>query len=317
MKRLLILSCFISLFSLISAQTPGQEKWKMDIIKNGVKSQTQWNHRYKKDKPEKDGYINVKTTYDKNGNIIEELYFKHGEVHQRMTYSYDENDRKVEYTNIKGDKTLYQQNFIYDSNGNKIKEIRFDGSQLNILRYEYKDGKLLEIKKYDGSGKLNQRRKFSYDGQETTVNIYDEASNYEGKVVNTYDANGNLIETVSYSPEGMLSDKTTYKYNNDNQLTQKTRFQGEEFVYKENYIYDTSGNLEQVIKEENSSEYINNKYEYDNQGKLLEEQWYDNHPEDYSKKTYFYKENGLLDRVEVFYAVYNYRLQYRFKYDYY
>ncbi|MFC2152796.1 hypothetical protein ACFLSE_09760, partial [Bacteroidota bacterium] len=83
-------------------------------------------------------------------------------------------------------------------------------------------------------------------------------------------------------------------------------------------IYDNNGNLVKVIKEEPQGRiFVNNIYKYDSKGNLIEEEWYDNNPTENSKKTYFYNDKGVLERTEVYYALYRYRIQYQFKYTYY
>ena len=46
-------------------------------------------------------------------------------------------------------------------------------------------------------------------------------------------------------------------------------------------------------------------YKYDAKGNLLEEEWYDNNPNENSKKTYHYSDKGILEKVDVYYEVKN------------
>jgi hypothetical protein len=319
MKQLTIITALLISVELLFGQLPGEAKWKENLAKNRVQTQVQWNHKYQKGKPVKEGYKNFTKTFDHNGNVIAEIYYQSGSVDQKLSYKYDNNDNQVEYVNYKGDesKVMFKQNITYDNSGRKIREERYNGTDYQIIKYNYQNNKLSEIVRSDVFGNIEHKRIFNYSGDICTINIYDGKSNQEGKIINTYDNHDNIIESVEYDAKGTVKEKYVYKFA-QNLMQEKTKYVLGNFIYKEEYKYDNNNNLIKVVKEEPKGKtFVNNIYKYDSEGKLIEEQWYDNNPNENSKKTYFYNSKDLVEKIEVYYALYKYRIQYRFDYTYY
>lgn len=319
MKNSVLIVLLVFSANVILGQLPGEKKWKESLIKNRVQTQAQWNHKYEKGKPKKDGYKNYTKKFDHHGNVIEEIYYQSGNVDQKLSYKYDDKDNQVEYANYKGEegKLLFKQNITYDNSGQKIREERFNGTEYQIIKYNYIGEKLSEITRSDIYGYVEHKREFKYTGNICTISILDDQSNNIGKIINKYDNNDNIIESTEYDINGNIKEKYLYTFNG-NLAKEKSKFAGENFIYKEIYEYNTNDQLIKVIKEEPKGKtVVNNIYEYDSAGRLIEEQWYDNHPSENSKKTYFYDNKGLLEKVEVYYALYRYRIQYRYEYTYY
>jgi hypothetical protein len=221
--------------------------------------------------------------------------------------------------NYQGDesKVMFKQNISYDNSGRKIREERYNGTDYQIIKYNYKDNKLSEIIRSDVFGNIEHKRIFNYNGKICTINIYDGKSNQDGKIINTYDGNDNIIESIEYDAKGDIKEKYLYKFEN-NLMQEKIKYVLGSFRYKEEYKYDSNKNLIKVIKEEPQGKtFVNNIYKYDSEGKLIEEEWYDNNPNENSTKTYFYNSDDLLEKIEVYYALYKYRIQYQFEYTYY
>lgn len=320
MKHLVIFIVFSFLYFSASAQLPGELKWKENVIKNKIKVQTQWNHKYEKGRPKKDGYKNFSKTFDQNGNVLEEIYYSTGKeerIDQRLIYKYDDKDNRIEHINTKVSigKILLKQNFTYDKSGRKIKEERFNGSDYEIIKYTYDSkNRIQEIVKTDTLNEILQIRVFEYNGNKSITSILTKDRKFIGKVVNTFDKNENIIETSEYDINGKITEQSFFEFNGK-LMTQKTKYIFENFNYMETYSYDSRDNLIEVKREQPKGNiFINNIYKYDTNGNLIEEQWYDEDPTDYSKKTYFYNQKGLLEKVEVYYASYKYKMQY--KYDY-
>jgi len=323
MKSYINLFLFLLCSGALLAQSPDDQRLQSTFAKQGVQAQEQWNYKYDKHgKPRKDGYLNVKKVYDKNGLLIKEEFYRNGKVYQYLTYEYDNNNRKTGHENRKYEgnsyKLIYRQKISYDENGNKSQEARFNGMNISLLNYTYKDNNLTTIIKKDKAGTVLSKREFTREDNKETVLIYEGLNNLQGKIINTYDTHNNLVETIEYEPANTEKIKITYLFNSNNQLSEKSKWVGGNFIYKETYNYDNNGYLARVIKDTNKeAEYTNNIYEYDDKGKLVEEKWYDNHPEDYSSKEYTYNDKGLPTKVEVYYAPYNYRVLHVFKYNFY
>ncbi|MCG8411602.1 MAG: hypothetical protein MI739_09990 [Bacteroidales bacterium] len=308
---------FILTTLLLKGQMPGEIKWKENIAKNRIRSQVQWNHKYKKGTPVKEGYKNFLKKFDHKGNLIEEVYFQSGSIDQKLSYKYDNNDNKVEFVNYNNakNKVMFQQNITYDNNGLKIREERYNGEDYEIIKYTYNSqGKLMKIVRSDVSGSIKNKRVFNYKGNICNVNIYSDKTTLTGKIVNKYDSNDNIIETIEYDTKGKAKEKFVYTFKN-NLVQDKAAYVGTKFIYKEIYKYDTKKNLIKILKEQPKGKIIvNNIYKYNQKGNLIEEQWYDNNPSENSKKTYYYNDKDVLERVEVYYALYKYRIQYKYEY---
>lgn len=321
MKYFLSLILILSLsICFAKAQQPGEEKWKENISKNRIQTQVQWNHKYIKGEPKKEGYKNFSKKFDYKGNIIEEIYFQSGSIDQKLSYKYDNNENKVEFINYNGreNEVVFKQNITYDNNTRKIREERFTGIEYDIIKYSYNDNdKLSEIVRSDIYGNVKHKRVFNYSGNICNVDIYSDDKNISGKLVNLYDKNGNIIESIEYNKKGKVKEKYVFIFE-DNRVMEKIKYVADNFNYKETYEYDANNNLIKITKEQpKGKSIVNNIYKYDKQQNLIEEQWYDNNPDEYSKKTYFYNSKNILEKVEVYYSLYKYRIQYKYEYTYY
>ena len=322
MKHYISILIFLFIINNLFAQLPGETKWKENIVKNNITTQIQWNHKYEKGKPKRDGYKNFSKTFDKKGNIIEEIYFqsgKSGSIDQKLSYKYDNKENKIEYINTKGTegKILFKQNVTYDNSGKKIKEERYNGSEYEVMIYNYDSkNRMSEIIKTDTNKNILQKRIFEYSNNKSTIIIHDKDNIAIGKIINTFDSNDNIIETIEYDINGKIKEQFFYVFNGK-LMTQKTKYIYESFNYKEVFSYDKSGNLTEVSREQpKGNNYINNIYKYDSKGNLVEELWYDDDPTEYSKKSYFYNSKGILESAEVYYVAYKYRMQYRYEYKF-
>lgn len=308
---------FLATIFFSFGQVPGEEKWKENIAKNRIQTQVQWNHKYEKGKPKKTGYKNFSKKFDYKGNIIEEIYYQAGTVDQKLSYKYDNNENKVEFINYNGDenRVMFKQNITYDNSTRKIREERYNGLDYQIIKYSYNDNnKLAKIVRSDIYGNVEHKRIFEYSGNVCNIDIYSDEKHISGKITNKYDNNDNIVETIEYDQKGKVKEK--YEYNFENNLVkEKTKYISNNFIYKETYEYDSDRNLVKILKEQPKGKTItNNIYTYDIKGNLIEEQWYDNNPNEYSKRTYFYSKNGVLESVEVYYSLYKYKIQYKYEY---
>jgi len=317
---------FISVF-IISTQLFSQlpdELMKELIKNNGVKSQTQWNYNFKNEKPEKEGYKNTYKEYNKHGNLIKEIYYRRGNVNQKMSYKYDENQNKTEFINYsaKNDEVVFKQEFFYNEKNLKIRENRYNGNDYFKIYYDYNDQdrlKKITKKKLVGTDKkLEEERIYTYKGDKQIINVLDDEGNKLSKIINTYDKNQNLTSFVTYDTEGKELKKLTYKYNKNNQKTDEIKYQNGNFIYHKNFDYNKKGNLVEIQKEQpRENVHISKIYEYDTKGLVDKELRYDDMAEKYDSKKYFYGENGLLNKVIVYYALYDYKVMYKYNYEFY
>src|SRR6056297_2806234 len=215
MKTIIIVISFLLVSLAVFSQNPGEDKWKENIVKNRIQTQEQWNHKYQKGKPVKDGYKNFTKRFDHNGNVVEEVYYQAGTVDQKLSYRYDNNENKIKYSNYKvnENKLLYRQNITYDNFNKKIREERYNGSDYQIIKYNY-DGKdrLAGITRSDIFGNVEHQRDFNYKGNICTINIFDKGKEV-GKIINQYDDLGNIVKSTEYDINGDEKEKYFYTFN--------------------------------------------------------------------------------------------------------
>lgn len=319
MKKYISLTSLLFASLFIFGQIPGEKNWKKNIAKNHIQTQVQWNHKYEKGKPTRKGYKNYSKKFDLNGNVIEETYFKSGYVNKKLSYKYDNNENKVEFVNYRGsaNEVMFKQNITYDNSARKIREERYNGIDYQIIKYTYDNkSRLIKTVRSDIFGNIEHQRIFNYSGKICTISIIDGTLEI-GKIINKYDNNNNIIESTEYDSKGDI--KEHYEYLFDGKLVkEKTKSILGNFHYKEIYSYDSNNNLIKILKEKPKGTVIEDHiYKYDSQDNLIEEEWYDNNPNENSKKTYFYNSKGILEKVEVFYSLYKYKIQYKYIYIFY
>ncbi|MGM0497480.1 MAG: hypothetical protein ACQESJ_06140 [Bacteroidota bacterium] len=308
--------------SQILAQLP-DEALKRMVVEHDIKSLTQFNHKYSDGKPKEDGYKNFYKEFDKHGNLIKEIHYRDGEISQKMTYKFNEDQKKTEYENYdaKEDEVSYRQNIEYNRKGKKITEKRYNGSEYFKLNYEYNEnGDLHRILKKKKTGEdqyeLQEKRIFEHNGNTKKISVLDQQDNLVKKIVNEYDDEGHLIKESEYSPEEERIKKFLTEYNQNGQKVLEEKYQKDNFIYKKQYEYDRNGNLVEVQKEQPEEEFVISKvYEY-SQENISKEMWLEDMDDKYSHKKFIFDDEGILDKVEVYYAIYQYHILYTFDYEF-
>lgn len=317
---------FISLFFIttqIFSQLP-EELMKKIIVNNNIKSQTQLNYNFKDGKPEEDGYKNAYKEFDENGNLIKEIYYRRGNINQKMSYKYDTNQNKTEYINydVKRDEIAFKQEFFYNDKNQKIRENRFNGNEYFKIYYDYNDEdrlKKITKKKLVGTEKkLEEERIYSYKGNKQIINVLDNQRNKKSKIINTYDDDNNITSFITYDNEENELKKFIFKYNEKGQKTDEIKYQNKNFIYHKNFSFDKNGYLVEIQMEQPKDKvHISKIYEYDTEGWVDKELRYDEMAEKYDSKKYFYGKQGLLNKVIVYYALYDYKVMYKYEYEFY
>ena len=316
---ILFLMTFLPL-NVLLAQLPQALK-KNTIVNQDIQSQTQINFKYKDGEPADEGYKNSFKEFDHNGNVIKEEYYRRGDINQELSYKYNQNQDKTEYVNysVEEDEVRFKQTIDYNSQGKKIRERRFNGSEHRVIDYQYNNaGKLTNIIKKDRQGNLVQKRVFSYDGNTANIRVLNNKGQLISRVVNKYDNNGNLIENLEYNPDGQRTKKISYKFNGNNKKIEETKYQKGNFIYRKEFAYNNNNQLVEIQKEQPKGKiHISKIFEYNSNGHLSKEMWYDSMAEEYSHKKYFYNNRGIVKKAEVYYALYDYRVLYRYNYKFY
>jgi antitoxin component YwqK of YwqJK toxin-antitoxin module len=100
-------------------------------------------------------------------------------------------------------------------------------------------------------------------------------SAFVGKTLYTYNAQGELTETLSYSPDGSLSERTVYTYDAKGNLMETVSYAPDGSSHRKTvYIYDAQGQLTEQITCDAVGCFDKGAYTYDPYGNLVEERFY-------------------------------------------
>jgi hypothetical protein len=132
-KNVMTLFCLTLLLASGTSDIYSQEKTKDQKIRRVTVTEE------KHDGREVTTNIESETSYDINGNIIEQILYKGGEVDTHFRYE-------------------------YDSNNNKIKEIEYTkkGAVDKISEYKIQNGKRVEKTVYDDRKNLLLKKSYQY-----------------------------------------------------------------------------------------------------------------------------------------------------------
>lgn len=322
-----IISIIFITFQSLFSQLPDKHLKTM-VLENDIKSITQWNHKFKDGKPAKDGYKNAYKEFDENGNVTKEIYFRQGDINQELSYKYDHNQQKTKYENYDAskDEISFQQIIDYNDKGKKIQEKRYNGSEHFKINYKYNNqGDRTESikKKRKKSGasvtyELEEKRIYNRDGNKVTIEVLTPDDALIKKIVNKYDNNGNLVEFSEFDENDNRLKQISYEYNEKNQKIKEIKHQRGNFIYEKQFQYNDQNNVAEIQTEEPKGEvYISKVFDYDNDDNLVKEMRFEPRVDKYSHKKFSYNEDNILEEVEVYYATYDYKIQYKFDYEYY
>jgi hypothetical protein len=315
--RLTTSALCLFIFSFVSAQT--EDISKQLINQNNVKAQTTFDYDYLNGKPVKKGTRSLSIKFDNNGNKTEEIGYKmNGSVHYVQTYAYDSRSRMIEYAKYIGnrEKLEYKITIKYNPSGQKLNESGFNGTEAFRNAYTYdSNGKLTEITYFIGN-KVDEKRKLTYNGNETEINVYNGAGAHLYRLVDTHDSHNNLIQELQYDNKNNLTRKMVYRYDaRGNQIAEEKYMNGKQ-VYVTERTFDSKNLLTEVYQENSGgSKFLSNKYKYDGQGRLIEEQYRSEAARDFSKNVYRYQNNGLRETVDSYFASYKYQVLYVYAYE--
>ncbi len=294
---------------------------KARVSKNKIRTQTLYEYDYVKGKPENKGTKARIDSFDMQGNRVEQINFRaSGSVHYIMSFKYDGYGNKTEYAKYSGDdkKLNYKQNIKFDSKGNKLMETGFNGVDSFKIVYNYnKSGRMAEVNFFIQK-KLDEKRSFTYNGNNADLKVSDGNGNLKFTQKNTYSASGKLLEEICYEPDNTISRKVEYTYDSKDNLTSETKFINGKMAGKISRIYNDQGLLSEVYQESaDGKKYLANKYTYNNKNWLIEEQSRSEQDKEYSKNTYTYDENGICKTIDSYYSQYKKQLMSVYVYDFY
>jgi hypothetical protein len=304
----------------ILSQPIFETKNKQIIIKQNVKSQTNWDYNFIKDEPSSKGNKTSYTRYNSRGDIVEFVTYKLRDTLTYETYEYNNEGYRIDYTKHKGGKKniSYRKISDYDNNGNLILEQGFDGSEKFKNSYVYNgDGKLKEISYYTDNS-LNEKRVFEHNDNITNVTVYNSADAVTSYMSLRYDKKGNLIEEIQFDENKNPIENRIFVYNNESKVVSEVKYREGNFYYKLTYLYDSAGELINIDEENlEHSRFIKKNFKYNDMGFLVEMNWRRKPGEEFNIRNYAYNDKGLCTQVLTYYPSTKFKVLTKYEYEFY
>jgi hypothetical protein len=220
------------------------------------------------------------------GNVkaIRETQYKMNDVNPGLNevlltiFSFNKNCQKIEETttDVGGD-LKNNHKIVYDKSGNIISESK-ETPTVNgnfLIKYKYNSSKQLLQKEITSKKRIMATHIYHYDDLGNVVkreiikelgllDIHNE--NFDCK----YDENNRLIEEIHL--DGKAYNKTTYQYNEKDQIIHRTEYNERGGItYESDFVYDELDNLhtETATYRGNKTFDYSFVYEYDNQGNWI------------------------------------------------
>lgn len=161
--------------------------------------------------------------YDSNGNIIEWSHLdSNGNPPFKTIYIFDNNNNNIEVYESSSSTTWLIFLNEFDTQGNKIKEDRYDyyGTEKGEIVYKYDGiGNAIERGIYISGEGLSHKSSFKYNVKRNIIEELDLFSRYgsntRSKHIYKYDAKDNLLERFRYSLNDIIEYRNAYKYEYD------------------------------------------------------------------------------------------------------
>jgi YD repeat-containing protein len=191
-------------------------------------------------------------------------------------YNSDGQPELLLYYNGEGEKEKFTK-YIYDDNGNKAEEVRFnaDSSLINGIIFSYNDDNcLIKRADYDDSGNIVSIHNYNRINDSVIIKktglpngniIYLQKHLYKPPI-----DNGIIISSVTYENNGNTIDSVFYTYNRENRVSEKKIFSWlkEEKIEFIEYSYNKDGALNKLYNK-NSADANTTEIEYDDFGNIV------------------------------------------------
>ena len=248
-----LLFCFLVMALAGPASSQTTTDWKSMGLRGKVKELTiQQNYRYKKDgiafTPWEKQYTSI-YKFEPTGRYSEfSQLLANGSLNYRIRYSYNITEKKGEQAYYdKEDKPTIKKALLYDNKGKMIELVEYtkEGNRRSSYKYVYdaagnntelvyfrEDGTMgsKTLWTYDAKGNVTANsietpgyatsyKRYTYDskGNRTEETWLDGNMQVTFRFVRSYDEKGNVTEEIKYKGDNNPRDKTTWKYEYDNQ----------------------------------------------------------------------------------------------------
>lgn len=199
-------------------------------------------------------------TYNEQGDIIVDRYFKESVETNKITFehTYNENGRLLE--------TLKVEYYIKDNNIKIGKESRYiynydNNNNIVSLKHEYKSS---DTGKYDDCYETNYtyNEKGKIISQERVRN-----ATFDKKITYEYDKNGNIVLYTTVDRDGYKSE-TSYEYDDDSNLIKEICKNKDKELYTDLYEYNNDGYATKYTRIHDGKESVQ-EYTYDENGNVI------------------------------------------------
>ncbi len=236
-------------------------QYKEDFVPEGLSS----------DKVLENRYLYSKTTYDENGNVIEDERFDaQGNPEEKEVKSYDDEGRLTESKSILHGEVAEHKSYEYQNGKLKREYVHYVDGAKDTIAYEYEDGELKEKLFYDEDQELEKSISFEREPGKLSEITKDEDGGVIEEKQQVYE--DDLLVEESYTDHfSGTSYRVKYSYDDSGKEKASQRFDSEggllESVEK---TYDEDGNLIRMEDVENQRVVV---MEYDDQGNnILQEE---------------------------------------------
>jgi hypothetical protein len=306
----------ISIYTLGFSQTI-EEKERELFKEFSVKTRENTDYTFTKGKFSKTGRITNLSTFDKNGQILQnKSYNLKGEVTTIEKYAYDVNGNRTLYErqSLSGE---YKKESEYDTDNNLVEEYGYDGSATFQTNLKYNsNNRVLEII-YTIADDIDEKRVYSYEGNTAQVQILKNGKYLSSKVNLVFNENDQVLSEVLVTLEGKILESKSYEYNTEKNIVKEIKYKNGEFFQEITYDYDDNQNLLTVSeKTKTEDKFVKKMYAYDDKGRIVKYQWKRNPNDEYNIKAYKYSDKGVCGEVHTYYPKTDYKILTRYSYTY-
>jgi hypothetical protein len=318
MRVLTLTAAFTFLQIGIYSQNELGETERNLVKSQGIRVKEQWDYKYSGNVVAQKGFVSSRTTFDKDGRIIEVINFKSDTaVLDMSTYAYNSNGDRTEYVKYKGRKgsLIFRQTTQYRAIGQKSLEIGFNGVDDFRNQYNYDaSGKLIEIKYFTGK-KLDEVRSLSYIGNETSVQVKGPSGNILSYIKTKSDEKGRVLEETRLDKTEKITDQMFYTYDTKGNLIAEEKRSPLKKPVRTEYVYDKTGKVQEVYFDEGDApKYLKQSYSFSPSGSITGEFWKNSATAEQSFRKYNYDPKGRLLSTDCYFASYKYKVLNKFVY---
>jgi hypothetical protein len=303
----------------VRGQNEISESERILIKTQGIRMKEQMDFKYNGNTLSSKGIVSSRTTYDKDGRIIELINYKSDtSILNIATYAYNADGQRTEYSKYKGNKTslLFKQTTQYNAAKQKISETGFNGADDFRNEYNYDSkGNLVEIRYYIDK-KLDELRRLSYKGNRTDVQVLDASGNLLFYLNTQKDIKNRVIEESRLDNNQKPTEQTLYTYDSRGNLIIEEKKYPVKASARTEYIYDNSGKLQEIyFTEGEEPRYLKQSFSFAANGSIMGEFWKNSPSSEQSFRKYSYDRNGRMLSTDCFFASYRYKVLNKFVYQ--